>query len=104
MLVQMSASDRLILITVVKNKSAIGQLAFSPVGTAENSPGRQSWVGLSTAISPVGTTENEPGRQSWVNWTTRECYGNHPRPTRFSPRPPIAYNPRIICTLNRFTR
>src|SRR5277367_2751456 len=40
---------------------------LSPVGTAENSPGRESWVGLSTAISPVGTTENAPGRQSWVN-------------------------------------
>jgi hypothetical protein len=24
-----------------------------------------------------------------VNWTTRECYGNHPGPTRFSLRPPI---------------
>ena len=41
---------------------------LSPVGTAENSPGRQSWVGLSTAISPEGTTENDPGRQSWVHW------------------------------------
>jgi hypothetical protein len=44
---------------VVKNKSAIGFIA----------------------ISPEGTTENDPGRQSWVNWTTRECYSNHPRPT-----------------------
>jgi hypothetical protein len=63
--------------------------AISPVGTAENDPGRQSWVRLTTAISPVGTAENSPGRQSWVNWTTRECYGNHPWPTRFSLRPPI---------------
>jgi hypothetical protein len=39
-LVQISFSDRLILIAVVKNKSAIGQIAISPVGTAENSPGR----------------------------------------------------------------
>src|SRR5271156_6374330 len=26
------------------------------------------------AISPEGTAENSPGCQSWVNWTTRECY------------------------------
>jgi hypothetical protein len=52
--------DRLIRIAVVKNKSAIGQIA----------------------ISPVGTAENDRGCQSWVNWTTRECYGNHPRPNR----------------------
>ena len=32
--------------------------------------------------SPAGTAENDPGRQSWVNWTTRERYGNHPRSTR----------------------
>src|ERR1700677_2384060 len=60
--VQISFADRLIRTAVVKNKSAIGI----------------------TAISPVGTAENSPGRQSWVNWTTRECYGNHSRPTRFS--------------------
>src|ERR1700733_10976057 len=33
-----------------------------------------SGVGLPAAISPEGTAENAPGRQSWVNWTTRECY------------------------------
>jgi hypothetical protein len=52
-------------------------------------------------LSPEGTAENDPGCQSWVNWTTRECYCNHPRPTRFSLRPPIAYNPRIICTFGQ---
>jgi hypothetical protein len=75
--------------------------AISPVGTAENSPGRQSWVYKLTETSPAGTAENAPGRQSWVNLTTRECSGNHPRPTQFSLRPPIAYNPRIICTPNQ---
>jgi hypothetical protein len=39
-LVQISFSDRLIRIAVVKNKSTTGQIAISPVGTAENSPGR----------------------------------------------------------------
>ena len=39
-LVQISFSDRLLRVAVVKNKSAIGQIAISPVGTAENSPGR----------------------------------------------------------------
>src|ERR1700722_14768558 len=73
-------------------------IAISPVGTAESSPGRSPGYGFSIAISPEGTTENDPGRQSWVNSTTRECYGNHPRPTRFSLRPPIAYNPRTTCT------
>ena len=38
----------------------------------------------SLQMSPVGTAENDPGRQSWVNWTTRERYGNHPRPTDLS--------------------
>jgi hypothetical protein len=35
-LVQISFSDGLIRIAVVKNKSAIGQLAISPEGTTEN--------------------------------------------------------------------
>jgi hypothetical protein len=30
----------------------------SPAGTAELSPGRQSWVGLKTGSSPAGTAEN----------------------------------------------
>jgi hypothetical protein len=58
--------------------------AFSPVGTAEKSPGRESWVEFEKRPSPAGTTENDPGRQSWVVWTTGECYGNHPRRTRWS--------------------
>jgi len=41
--------------------------AISPEGTAESSPGRQSWVYIPTETSPAGTTENAPGRQSWVN-------------------------------------
>jgi hypothetical protein len=35
-----SFSDRLIRIAIGKNKSAIGEIAISPEGTAENSPGR----------------------------------------------------------------
>jgi hypothetical protein len=38
------------------------------------------------------TQDVSPGRTG----NTRECYGNHPRPTRFSLRLPIAYNPRTI--------
>jgi hypothetical protein len=38
---------------------------LSPEGTAESSPGRQSWVGMTTRNSPEGTAENVPGRQSW---------------------------------------
>src|SRR5580692_6837482 len=34
---------------------------LSPVGTAENSPGRQSWVSHVPTSSPVGTAENVPG-------------------------------------------
>jgi hypothetical protein len=48
----------------------------------------KSWVGSSIETSPAGTAENVPGRQSWVNWITCECYGNDPRPTRFPLRPP----------------
>jgi hypothetical protein len=43
-------------------------------GTAENSPGRKSWVYIATETSPEepalslskGTAENAPGRKSWV--------------------------------------
>ena len=43
---------------------------LSPAGTAESSPGRQSWVDLTrTKLVPLGTTECSPGRQSWVNLT-----------------------------------
>ena len=34
----------------------------SPVGTAESSPGRQSWVAETNRISPEGTAENVPVR------------------------------------------
>jgi hypothetical protein len=75
-LVQISFSDRLIWIAVVKNKSAIGLIAISPVGTAENQSCQRSFsdwliriavvknksaIGR-IAISPVGTAENSPGR------------------------------------------
>ena len=35
---------------------------LSPVGTVENSPGRQSWVGFKRTTSPAGTAENMPRR------------------------------------------
>jgi hypothetical protein len=59
---------------LAENKSALGPIEISPAGTAENSPGRQSWVHKLTETSPAGTAENAPGRQSWVTWTTRECH------------------------------
>jgi hypothetical protein len=34
---------------------------FSPVGTAESSPGRESWVEFEKRPSPAGTAENTPG-------------------------------------------
>jgi hypothetical protein len=42
---------------------------LSPVGTAESSPGRQSWVFIPTETNPAGTTENVPERQSWETLT-----------------------------------
>jgi hypothetical protein len=35
-----------------------GKLFQSPEGTAENSPGRQSWVNMHELRSPVGTAEH----------------------------------------------
>jgi hypothetical protein len=48
---------------------------LSPEGTAESSPGRQSWVYIHTATSPAGTTENAPGRQSWVKLDPKRMPG-----------------------------
>ena len=55
-----------------KTSQLPGQIAIGPAGTAESSPGRQSWVYISTKTSPAGTVENAPGRQSWGTWTARE--------------------------------
>jgi hypothetical protein len=44
------------------------------------------------------TQDVSPG----CTWTTRECYGKSPKPTRFSLRPPLEYNPRTpnqLCSL-----
>ena len=59
----------------LKTNQLSGRIATSPVepalslskGTAESSPGRQSWVYIPTETSPAGTAETAPGRQSWVN-------------------------------------
>src|ERR1700744_4906742 len=56
-----------------KQVSAQRRSRTSPVGTAECSPGRQSWVAITTRNSPGGTAQNVPGRQSWVNLPAREC-------------------------------
>src|SRR6202012_2920181 len=42
-----------------KQVSAQGRSRTSPVGTAECSPGRQSWVAITTRNSPAGTTESQ---------------------------------------------
>ena len=73
---------------LTENKSAIRVCRNSPAepalpapacrgssskGTAESSPGRQSWVYFATETSPEGTAENAPGRESWVNPSAHEC-------------------------------
>ncbi len=44
----------------------------------------QSWVRNSLQTSPEGTAENDPGRQSWVNLDRSERSGHPQNPTRFS--------------------
>ena len=85
--------DRLTWTALAKNKSvAQGRYRTSPVGTAESSPERQSWVYIPTETSPVGTAENIPGRQSWANLgCTRMLRGNLSKPACFSLKPMSFY-------------
>src|SRR6202012_1195607 len=52
-----------------KQVSAQGRSRTSPVGTAECSPGRQSWVAITTRNSPGGTAENQScANKMFVSW------------------------------------
>jgi hypothetical protein len=69
----------------LKRNQLSGCIGTSPEGTAENSPGRQSWVYIRTATSPEGTAENAPGCQSWGTSTARECYWQSSKANPSSP-------------------
>src|ERR1700734_3004455 len=55
-------------------------LQMSPVGTAESSPGRESWVEVRETTSPAGTAENAPGCNPGVPPTPKWTISDAGRP------------------------
>src|SRR6202044_3997114 len=56
-------------------------LQMSPVGTAESSPGRESWVEVRETPSPAGTAENAPGCNPGVPPTLKWTMSDSGQPT-----------------------
>src|SRR6202044_2067708 len=56
-------------------------LQMSPVGTAECSPGRESWVRFEKRPSPAGTAENAPGCNPGLPPTLKWTISDSGQPT-----------------------
>src|ERR1700734_1126058 len=56
-------------------------LQMSPVGTAESSPGRESWVEVRETPSPAGTAENAPGCNPGLPPTLKWTMSDSGQPT-----------------------